>query len=56
MALLLALSLVFLLVALTRPGPNRLFRGRYRRKTQPLRPTRETTDPTSAFRDPARPF
>jgi hypothetical protein len=57
--LLLALALIFIGIAMTRPGKNRLFRGRYRRKPdgfEPLRPTRTMTDTTAAFRDPSRPL
>lgn len=55
-----ALALIFLLVALTRPRPARLLRGRYRRvkvtPREPLRPTRKSPSPTDGLRDPARPF
>lgn len=55
-----ALALIFLLVALTRPRPARLFHGRYRRvkvtPRKPLRPIRERPSPTDGLRDPARPF
>lgn len=60
--LILALSLVFVAIAVTRPGRRRLFRGRYRRQKPagpraPLRPiSTRITDPTNGLRDPARPF
>jgi len=54
--LLIALALVFLVVALTRPRSRRLFRGRYRRTmTVTSRPT-APIDPTAGLRDPARPL
>jgi len=60
--LLLALAFIFIVIAVTRPGRGRLFRGRYRRNRQPtgyapLRPIRtHRADPTAGLRDPARPF
>ena len=54
-----ALAFVFILIAATRPGPGRMFRGRYR-----PRPARghlhrfdeQAPDPTSGLRDPHRPL
>ncbi len=55
--LLVALVLVFVAIAATRPGPNPLFRGRYRSKKEPrpLEPA-ETSAPgrTPDLRDPSR--
>lgn len=60
MLLFVALPVLFLVIALTRPGSNRLFRGRYRRskvvRYGPLHPTRESPDVTAGLRDPARPL
>jgi hypothetical protein len=47
---------VLVVVAMTRPGPNRLFRGRYRRRVRRLNPERKFPDPTIGIRDPARPL
>jgi hypothetical protein len=60
--LLLALSFIFIVIAATRPGRGKLFRGRYRRQKHPaprdmLKPiSTRTIDPTVGLRDPARPF
>jgi hypothetical protein len=58
--LLLALGLIFVLIAVTRPRRTRAFRGRYRRpapRLHPLEPLRrDAPDPTIGLRDPARPF
>ena len=55
-----AFAIVLLIVAMTRPGPGRMFRGRYRRhqatQYQPLRPSRETADIAAGLRDPSRPL
>lgn len=51
--LLLALAFVLLIVAMTRPGPGRMFRGRYRR---PLRPTRKAAGTNAGLHDPSRPL
>jgi hypothetical protein len=50
------MALLFVLVAMTRPGANRLFRGRYRREVDDQPRDRPTPDPTAGIRDPARPF
>jgi hypothetical protein len=54
--LLIALALIFLLVAITRPGPARLRFGRHRPfiHAAPRPPVVEAPDPTLGLRDPAR--
>jgi hypothetical protein len=54
MMLFVALATIFLVVAMTRPGPNRLFRGRYRRPTSARSNPRTHHDATLGLRDPAR--
>ncbi len=53
--LLVALVFIFVVIAATRPGPNPMFRGRYRPKkeSRPLKPA-ETGTPD--LRDPSRPL
>jgi hypothetical protein len=53
--LLLVLAMIFVVIALTRPGPNRLFRGRYRRQPQD-KGLSGGPDATAGLRDPTRPF
>jgi hypothetical protein len=50
------LAVLFIVIAGTRPGANRLFRGRYRRRTRARLVRRDGPDPTSGLRDPGRPF
>ena len=56
--LLIALALIFLLVAITRPGPARLRFGRHRPSidaaSRPRPSVVEAPDPTLGLRDPAR--
>jgi hypothetical protein len=53
--LLLVLAMIFVVIALTRPGPNRLFRGRYRRHARDKQPS-GGRDATAGLRDPTRRF
>lgn len=51
------LAALFVFIWMTRPGPSRLFRGRYRRRRARVRLVhRNTPDATVGLRDPARPF
>jgi hypothetical protein len=56
MLLFIAIAAIFLLVAVTRPGPNRLHLGRGRPRRLPGRVDRPVgaPDPTLGLRDPAR--
>jgi hypothetical protein len=58
MMLLTVLAAIFLLVAVTRPGPSRLRFGRYRRRhlPAPIKPSAHAPDPTLGLRDPSRPL
>jgi hypothetical protein len=51
-----ALMLLFIVVGMTRPGSNRLFRGRYRRRARVRLVPRDFSDPTAGIRDPSRPL
>jgi len=51
-----ALLFVFVLIAATRPGPGRMFRGRYRRDGDLHHFGERAPDPTSGLRDPTRPL
>ena len=51
-----ALAMLFIVVAMTRPGSRRLFRGRYRRRARVRLMPRDFPDPTAGIRDPSRPF
>lgn len=57
MMLLTVLAAIFLLIAVTRPGPGRLRFGRNRRRHRPAPADRPgaAPDPTLGLRDPARP-
>lgn len=51
-----ALVALFVIVAKTRSGPSRLFRGRYRRRIRVRLMPRNFPDPTAGIRDPSRPL
>jgi hypothetical protein len=51
-----ALAALFVIVGMTRPGPNRMFRGRYRRRARVRLVPRNFSDPTAGIRDPSRPL
>jgi hypothetical protein len=50
------LAVLFVIVWMTRPGTNRLFRGRYRRRTRIRLTPRPFSDSTAGIRDPSRPL
>jgi hypothetical protein len=54
MLLFIAIAAIFLLVAVTRPGPNRLHIGRGRRLPGAIDRPVGAPDPTLGLRDPAR--
>ena len=49
--LLIVLAMIFIVIALTRPGPNRLFRGRYRRHPREAGRSGSRRDVTADLRD-----
>jgi hypothetical protein len=50
------LAVLFVIVWMTRPGSNRLSRGRYRRRARIRLMPRNFSDPTAGIRDPSRPL
>jgi len=54
--LLIVLAMIFVVVALTRPAPNRPFRGRYPRHPREKNHADGRRDATLGMRDPTRPL